>query len=118
MLLVSEVTYYELERAPGPVRRIPVELPAGSLVEVPIDDEVMALAQRYIDSGALPPSQVADATHVAAATVARADLILSWNFKHIVNYDRIHKYNGVNALNGYREIEIHSPLELVYGDED
>ena len=39
-------------------------------------------------------------------------------FKHIVNYDRIHKYNGVNALNGYKAIEIHSPLELVYGDED
>ena len=59
-----------------------------------------------------------DKSHVAAATVARADLILSWNFKHIVNYDRIHKYNGVNALNGYKAIEIHSPLELVYGDED
>ena len=54
----------------------------------------------------------------ATAAVARADLILSWNFKHIVNYDRVHKYNGVNALNGYQAIEIHSPLELIYGDED
>ena len=53
-----------------------------------------------------------DAIHVAAVTVARADLVLSWNFRHIVNYDRIHKYNGVNALNGYPPIEIHSPLEM------
>ena len=56
-----------------------------------------------------------DALHVAAATVARADLILSWNFKHIVNYQRIRRFNGVNALEGYVAIEIRSPLEL--GDE-
>ncbi len=58
-----------------------------------------------------------DAIHVAAATVAGADLVLSWNFKHIVNYDRIHKYNAVNLLNGYRQIDIRSPMELTHGEE-
>jgi len=72
----------------------------------------MALAQAYIDAGILSSSRMADAIHVAAATVARADLILSWNFRHIVNYDRIRKFNGVNALNGYPPIEIYSPLEV------
>ena len=61
-------------------------------------------------------SNIADALHVAAASAAGADLILSWNFRHIVNFDRIHKYNGVNALKGYPPIEIHSPLEM--SDED
>ena len=61
--------------------------------------------------------RIADATHVAAATVARADLILSWNFKHLVNYNRIRKFNGVNALKGFAQIEIRSPLEVSYGDE-
>ena len=55
--------------------------------------------------------------HVAAATVAPADPVLSWNFRHVVNYNRIRGHNGVNALNGYPPIEIHSPLELDHGDE-
>lgn len=53
-----------------------------------------------------------DARHVAAATVAGADVIVSWNFRHIVNRERIRRYNAVNALNGYREIEIYSPQEM------
>ena len=59
-----------------------------------------------------------DALHVAAATVARADVIISWNFKHIVKFDRILKFNGVNMLNGYSQISIHSPLELTDDNED
>ena len=59
-----------------------------------------------------------DAVHVAAATVAQADLILSWNFEHIVRYDRIRKFNGVNAIQGYRVLDIRSPLEIDYDGED
>lgn len=118
VLLVSDVTYYELQMAPDWVRRLLEDLPNDDLVEVPVDDEVTALAQAYIDAGILGYSHVADATHVAAATVARADLILSWNFKHIVNYNRIHKYNSVNVANGYPSIEIHSPLEMGNDDKD
>ena len=92
------------------------ELAADDVVFVPADPEVTALAQAYMDANILGKSSLADALHVATATVAGADLILSWNFRHIVNYDRIHKYNGVNALKGYPPIEIHSPLEI--GDVD
>ena len=59
-----------------------------------------------------------DARHVAAATVARADLLLSWNFKHFVNYERIQKFNGVNILRGYTAVDIRSPLELGDANED
>ena len=76
-----------------------------------------ALAQAYVSAGVVGHANQTDALHVAAATVARADLVLSWNFRHIVNYNRIRGYNGVNALNGYPPIEIHSPLELDHGDE-
>ena len=76
------------------------------------------MAQAYIDVGALTASRRADATHVAAATVARADLILSWNFQHIVNLNRIHKFKGVNIQNGYPAIEIYSPMELGYDDQE
>ncbi len=67
--------------------------------------------------GALGQASMADALHVAAATVARADIILSWNFKHIVNYARIQKFNGVNALKGYPNIAIHSPREVSDDDQ-
>jgi len=116
--LVSEVTYFELQRAPETVRRVLDGLPEACVEEVPIDAEVDALAQAYIDAGALSSSRRADATHVAAATVARADLILSWNFQHIVNFNRIHKFKGVNLQNGYPPVEIYSPMELRYDDQE
>ena len=55
---------------------------------------------------------------MAAAVVAGADVIVSWNFKHIVNRGRIHGYNAVNALNGFREVEIYCPREMVDDDEE
>ena len=50
--------------------------------------------------------------------MARADLIVSWNFRHLVQYDKIQRYNGVNALKGYRAIDIRSPLEVSYGNHE
>ena len=115
-VLVSQVTLDELDGAPDRVRAVMAALPEGSAEEAPVGVEVSKLAQAYIDAGVLSDSSRSDAVHVAAATVARADVILSWNFKHIVNYDRIRKFNGVNALNGYPQIEIHSPLEMDDGN--
>ena len=93
-------------------------LPEGCAAETAIDAEVESLAQAYIDACALGASRRADATHIAAASVARADLILSWNFQHIVNYDRIRKFKGVNIQNGYPAIEIYSPMELGHDEKD
>ncbi len=76
------------------------------------------MAQAYVDAEVLGEASFADAIHVAAATVARADVIVIWNFKHIVNYNRIRKFNGVNALEGYTQIDIRSPLEMEDEDEN
>jgi predicted nucleic acid-binding protein len=118
ILLISQVTIDELQGAPLRVRHLLEELPTDTVVLVPADPEATALAQAYMDANILGKSSLADALHVATATIAGADLILSWNFRHIVNYDRIHKYNGVNALKGYPPIEIHSPLEVSDADEN
>jgi predicted nucleic acid-binding protein len=117
-ILVSTITYDELQGAPDRVRRLIEGLPLDVVVEIAIDAEVKALAAAYIAAGALQPTMENDALHVAAATVARADAILSWNFKHIVNFDRIRKFNGVNVMNGYGQIPIHSPLELTYDNQE
>ncbi len=112
VVLVSQVTVDELAGAPGEIQQVLRDLPGRCLVHVAADEEALALAQAYLDAAIVGSSHIADAIHVATATVAGADLILSWNFRHIVNYDRIRKYNGVNALKGYAPVEIHSPLEM------
>ena len=118
MILFSLETLRELRRAPTEVRAVLEDLPEGCLERVAVDAEVEALARAYIGAGILSRASESDALHVAAASVARADLILSWNFQHIVNYERIHKYSGINELNGYPPIEIHSPLEMGDGGQD
>ena len=51
--------------------------------------------------------------HVALATVAECRLIVSWNFRHIVHFDKIGLYNGVNMSLGYAMISIHAPPEVI-----
>ena len=74
------------------------------------------MAEQYLKAGVLGRASIDDATHVAAATVAGADLILSWNFMHIVNFNRILGFNSVNTRYGYRSMVILSPWEVI--DED
>lgn len=59
------------------------------------------------------PASSADAAHIAAATVAEVDMVVSWNFKHIVHFDKIRGFNGINILKGYRPLQIYSPVEVV-----
>ena len=119
-VVLSTVTTDELADAPESVRDVLTGLRADGVERVSqeIEEEARDLAAAYLEARVVGPARWADALHVAIATVARVDLVLSWNFAHIVNYDRISGFNGVNALNGYPRVEIHSPLEVVYGDED
>lgn len=111
-ILLSDEVYRELEDAPQAVREVWKNLPAEYVEDVQVTEEVERLAKAYIEAGILGKASEGDARHVAAAVVAWADVIVSWNFKHIVNRRRIHKYNAVNTLEGYRQIEIYSPLEM------
>ena len=76
------------------------------------------LAEKDIQAGVLGPASASDALHVAMASVARADLVLSWNFKHIVNFSRIKGFNGVNVMNGCSAMTILSPLEVACDDQN
>lgn len=118
VVLVSPTTTNELKDAPPQVRETLTVLPDERIETVPLSAEAAELAQAYIDAGVSGPASLEDASHVAIATVARADLVLSWNFRHLVNYERIRRFNSVNLAQGYQQIEIRSPLEVVYGDED
>lgn len=118
VVLFSAETVRELHDAPQDVKALLDRIPPEALERAPMGPDVEALARAYVAAGIVTEANESDALHVAAATVAKADVIVSWNFKHIVNYDRIRRYNGVNALNGYAAIEIRSPLEMANGDED
>ncbi len=117
VVLVSSVTYDEVEDAPAEVKQVLENLPDEALEQVAIDDDVRALAYAYFSAGVLTRRRRSDAFHVAAASVAGADLVVSWNFKHLVNYHRIRKFNAVNLMNGYRPLDIRSPKEVAYGGE-
>ena len=107
-LVVSEVTNDELEAAPPAVRRI-LETTPARLENIGVTEEVEALADRYIERGAIGAAKRSDAQHIAAATVAGADALVSWNFRHMVNLWRIRRYNEVNLEMGYAP---RSPREI------
>jgi hypothetical protein len=77
-----------------------------------ISVEAEELAASYIREGAVGANMRADALHIALAFVAKVDVLVSWNFRHIVNLKRIHAYNAVNLKRGYPLLEIRSPREV------
>ena len=85
---------------------------------VAVDEEVLALRDAYVAAGIVSERWADDAAHVASATIAKADLIVSWNFRHMVHFDKIRAYNSVNTAQGHQRIDIRSPLEVIdYEDE-
>lgn len=115
MLLVSELLVHELANAPQAVHAILDSLPLEQLENIVIDEEIDSLRDAYIAAGILSSRWQDDATHVAAASVAGADAIVSWNFRHIVRLDLMRRYNEVNAKRGYQRLAILTSLEVVYG---
>jgi hypothetical protein len=115
-LVLSELTLRELETAPEGVRMGLGRVPAAHIEALSLSPEAEELAAAYIEDGAIGVRMRADALHIALATVARVDVLVSWNFKHIVNLKRIHAYNAVNLKRGYPLLEIRTPRE-VPGDE-
>jgi predicted nucleic acid-binding protein len=112
ILLMSDIIVSELINAPQSVKDILLSIPQRVIEVVKITPEVLQLRDAYINEGVVTSKSINDATHVAAATIARADAIISWNFKHIVRLDKMKGYNQINLLNGYGILTIISPLEV------
>jgi predicted nucleic acid-binding protein len=118
IILLSAETMRELSKSPKAVQKVWEGLLPEFVEEVDINSEVVELAEEYVRSNILKKASLSDALHVAAATVANADLILSWNFKHIVNFNRIMGFNSVNIRLGFRSVTILSPKEIVDESEE
>ena len=112
ILVTSQLVRQEIQAAPKNVRKLFLEiLPLMDIAE--ITEEAIKLQQAYTEAKILSEKYSTDALHVALATISQSSLIVSWNFKHIVNFQKIPRYNAVNKLNGYKEIAIYSPLEVI-----
>ncbi len=115
-LVVSDTTQAEILPAPEPVRQWWDEfLPLADYVDV--TPSAIALQQAYLKAGIVTPKWEADALHVAVATAQRCRVIVSWNFQHIVHFDKIPLYNGVNLINGYDTLSINTPSEVISYEE-
>lgn len=111
-VIVSEILEDELAGAPDFVKELFGEILNRSIQYVNVTDEVRNLAETYISEKVIGQTSYADCTHIALATINKADILTSWNFKHIVNIDRIRGYNSVNLKLGYPILEIRTPKEI------
>jgi len=112
-IIYSNITENELENAPKKIRDTTKLLPKKSTTYVKSDVESAKLAKQYIEEGVVGATLYADCLHIALATTHNANILISWNYKHIVNVARIAGYNSVNLAEGYKQIDIRSPRELM-----
>jgi predicted nucleic acid-binding protein len=118
ILLYSTVTQDELESAPEKVKELVKSLKVDYTEFLETTGEAIDLATEYITEKVVGKTSYADCLHIALATINRADFLVSWNFKHIVNIQRIRGYNSINIKNGYKQLEIRSPREFEKYEDD
>lgn len=112
-LVISDLLENELINAPKPVRDFFKTLPVNQLELVNLSKEAIELAELYITEHVVGETSRADCRHIALVTLNKADVLVSWNFQHIVNLKRIRGYNSINLREGLHTLEIRSPKELM-----
>jgi predicted nucleic acid-binding protein len=118
VFVISDLLDLELINAPLQVRDLLLQFSADKFERVELSEEALKLADTYIKEKVVGKTSLEDCRHIAMATIYKVDVLASWNFKHIVNLDRIKGYNSVNLRLGYSMIEIRSPKDLVnYGND-
>jgi predicted nucleic acid-binding protein len=113
VFVISSVLTQELSKAPQQVKTLLEQYDKDCFVYVDLTQEAIELADSYITEKVIGKTSLDDCRHIAIATIYKADVLASWNFKHIVNLERIKGYNGVNLKKGYNPIEIRNPKELI-----
>ena len=113
ILVISNLLEAELTGAPKYVQKYLNQYQDDQKEKVQLSREAITLAEKYIFEKVVGETSLADCQHIAIATLAKVDVMVSWNFKHIVNLTRIKGYNSVNLELGYPTLEIRSPLEII-----
>ena len=116
ILVVSKLLEYEVSFAPDNVRDFFDSLPKEWIEYIEVTEDAKTLANKYIEEKVVGKSSLADCQHIAIATLCRVNVLVSWNFKHIVNLPRIHGYNSINMKEGQQILEIRNPKEIFKND--
>jgi len=101
IFVISDLLRDELKPAPQHIKiflMIMMKVFFENVVSTEISD---SLAQKYVDEKVVGKTSFDDCRHIAITTINKVDVLASWNFKHIVNLNRIKGYNAVNLKNGY-----------------
>ncbi len=117
-IIVSELLELELYKAPEHIIDFYESISEEIIEKVELTNEVKELAEKYIIEKVVGKTSRADCQHIAMATVCKADVLASWNFKHIVNLEKIRGYNSINFREGYPMIEIRTPKEIFGYEND
>lgn len=114
----SDLSEAELKNAPVGVRTFFINLPKENTEFVEVTEEAYLLADKYIAEKVVGQTSLNDCRHIAIATIQKVDILVSWNFKYIVNVFRIRGYNSINLRLGYSQLDISSPREIVYNENN
>ena len=118
ILLISNLLEFELTAAPQFIKDFFKNLPKENCFRIESSEEAQILAQKYIDEKIVGKTSLLDCQHIATATLNYADVLVSWNFKHIVNLMRIKGYNSINLREGYHTLEIRTPKEIFKDEKE
>ncbi len=116
IIIISDLLEAELLRAPQYIKDFLAAIPAQQIENIRLTQDAADLAGQYILAKVVGQTSRADCQHIAMATLAKVDVLVSWNFKHIVNLDKIRGYNGINFQLGHNMIEIRTPKEIINYD--
>ena len=105
--------FQELEQAPEQVKNFIDSLPEEQVLSAIYNEDARDLANEYLKAGIVRPTSLTDCRHIATATINSIRILTSWNFKHIVNLNKIQLYNSINIKEGYIPLEIRTPRELL-----
>jgi predicted nucleic acid-binding protein len=113
IFVISSLTLSELSFAPNNIKDFFYKFDPANIELINSSMESESLANSYINEKVVGQTSFDDCHHIAIATLLKVDILVSWNFKHIVNVFRIRGYNAVNLKLGHSQIEIRSPKDLV-----
>jgi len=118
-VVLSDVTIAEIDDCQEEKREILYDyLSEIDYTLVEVDEKTLEVASRFIDLGVLKEKSFDDCQHIAAAITSKCDVIVSWNFKHIVNHKTMMGVKAVTALEGYNDVLIYTPSILIGGEID
>jgi len=109
---ISEIALMEISRTKNEVLRNKLKTLVKAAQRLVVVEGTIELAKAYIKQGIIPKDYYDDALHISLAAISGMDVIVSWNFKHMVNLATRRQVRAINILNGYNEIDIVSPEEL------